>query len=449
MNTENTKKNKFKLKDIIYRNTFMLVISFVAAVVLWFSLAMNNTEERPITITDVPITFEMSQDAQNEGIKIFYKSYETADVSISGLNVGNITANDLSIKATLNPNSTKLAGNTLEKAELTLEYGKKEGKKYTDFTINSVSPATITVYYDRVKIASYDIEDTITYNTAANCYVSKPMLSNTDVIIEGPESSINKIGRVCVDYDVAGTLTDTYRFQSAITVYDLYNKPMNLEEYYLTLSVEKVDVVINVMNKQTVNLDVTKLNMPAGFSDERVTISPATIDIAGPLETISAYNTIILPDAIDFSDITLDNNSFTMEIPMPAGVSNVSNITEAKVYVNLNGFTETTLNLSAANFKFVNIPEDKDVKAITQNLSVKITGSQAQIAKLNSSSVYGIIDMANFAETNGNKNVNIEVDISAGTTSTCWVNGSYEIQVNVADKPEETSSVSEAAVSED
>ena len=448
MNTEVEKKSKFKLKDIIYRNTFMLVISFVASIVLWFSLAMNNTEERPITITDVPITFEISQDAQNEGIKIFYKSYETADVSISGLNVGTVTANDLSVKATLAPNSTKLAGNTLEKAELTLEYSKKEGKKYTDFTINNVSPATITVLYDRVKIASYDIEDTITYNTATNCYVSKPMLSNTNVTIEGPESSINKIGRVCVDYDVAGTLTDTYRFQSAITVYDLYNKPMNLEDYYLTLSIEKVDVVINVMNKQTVNLDVTKLNMPAGFSDERVTISPTTIDIAGPLETISAYNTLILPDAIDFSEVTLNNNTFTMEIPMPTGVTNVSNITEAKVYVNLNGFAETTVNLSAANFKFVNVPEDKEVKAITQNLAIKITGSQAQIAKLNSSAVYGIIDMANIPATNGNKSVSIEVDISSGTTSTCWINGTYEVQVNVADKPEETSSASAVASEE-
>ncbi|MBP3322569.1 MAG: hypothetical protein J6M16_00070 [Clostridia bacterium] len=235
-------------------------------------------------------------------------------------------------------------------------------------------------------------------------------------------------------------LTDTYRFQSAITVYDLYNKPMNLKDYYLTLSVEKVDVVINVMNKQTVKLDVTKLNMPEGFSDERVTISPATIDIAGPLETISAYNTLLLPDAIDFSEITLENNSFTMEIPMPKGVTNVSNITEAKVYINLNGFTETTVNLNESNFTFVNVPENKVVKAITQKLPVKITGSQAQISKLNSSSVYGVIDMANISSTNGNKSVTIEVDISSGTTSTCWVNGSYEIQINIADKPEDSSS---------
>ena len=57
--------------------------------------------------------------------------------------------------------------------------------------------------------------------------------------------------------------------------------------------------------------------------------------------------------------------------------------------------------------------------------------------------------MANIASTNGNKSVSIEVDISSGTTSTCWINGSYEIQVNVADKPEEPSSVSAAVASED
>lgn len=447
MNTDNEKKAKLNIKDLIYRNTFLLFISFIAAVVIWFSLAINNTEERPITINDVPITFEMSQEAQNDGIKIFYKSYDTADVSISGLSiaVSNVTANDLSVKAVLSPNSTKLAGNTMEKAELPLQFSKKDGKSYAEFSINSVSPTTVTVLYDRVKTASYEIEDTITYNAATNCYVSKPVLSNTNVVIEGPESSINKIGRVCVDYDVAGTLTDTYRFQSAITVYDLYNKPMNIEDYYLNLSVDRVDVVIGVMNKQTVKLDVTKLNMPEGFSDERVTISPATIDIAGPLSSISSYNTITLSDAINFSEITLDNNTFTMEIPMPSGVTNVSNITEAKVYVNLNGFTQTTVNLSTQNFKFVNIPEGKEVKVIPHSLPVKITGSQAQISKLNSSSVYCIIDMANYANTNGNKAVPVEVDISSGVTSTCWVNGTYSVQVSVTDKPEDVSLESAAS----
>ena len=446
MNTDK-KKSKFKIKDIFYRNTFLLFISFIASIVIWFSIAISNTEERSFTITDIPINFEISQEAQNGDIRIFSKSYETADVNISGLTaaLSNVSKDDIKVVAKLNPNSTKLAGNTLEKAELTLEYSKKEGKSLAEFDINNVSPATVTVLYDRVKTASYEIEDTISYNTASNCYVSKPVFSDTVVAVEGPESSINKIGRVCIDYDVAGTLTETYRFQSAITVYDLYNKPMDIEAYYLTLSVEKVDVVINVMNKQTVKLDVTKLNMPEGFSDERVTISPATIDIAGPMSTISAYSTINLADVIDFADVTLNNNTFTMEIPMPTGVTNVSNVTEAKVYVNLNGFTETTISLNSTNFKFINVPEGKEVKVITQSLPVKITGSQAQISKLNASSVYGVVDLAPVTSNNGSKSVTIDVDISSGITSTCWVNGDYHIQISLQDKPEETSSTSESS----
>ena len=127
---------------------------------------------------------------------------------------------------------------------------------------------------------------------------------------------------------------------------------------------------------------------------------------------------------------------------MPKGVENVSNISEAKVYINLNGFAETTVNLNSSNIRFINVPEDKEVKVITQNLPVLILGSQAQKSKITSASVYGVVDMANIATTNGSKSVTVDVDTSSGATSTCWVNGSYAIQVLVTDKQEESASVS-------
>lgn len=430
----NQQKQKRNLKDIIYHNTFMLGFSLVASIVIWFFVTADNTENRPRQIYDVPIDIKLSQAAQEEGIRVFSQNYETADVSVTGSNliVNKVSAEDIAVVAQLSPNSTKLTGNTMVTETIPL-VAQKVGNQLADYEVANVSPEEIVVLYDRYKEVTFTIEDGIEYTAGNNYYVAAPAISELSVVVSGPESSVNKVSRAVVDYEFSEPITETASFKAPVVLYDSNNEKIDLVENYITISVDNVDVSIPVLSKQTVELEVVTINVPDGFSANRIAIEPETIDIAGEEEEVSKYKTITLSDAIDFSTVTLENNSFTFEIPMPAGVKNVSNVNEATVTVQLNGFKE--VQLPVTNFNISNAPEDKEITVVTKSLDVRVVGSAAQINMLTSDSVYGKIDLAEYAEKNGS----VEVPVTVGVTdsTSCWIVGKYSVQIRVADKVEE------------
>jgi len=431
---ENQQKQKKSLKDIIYHNTYMLVFSLVCSIVIWFFVTAENTENRPRQIYDVPIDIQLSQAAQEEGIRVFSQNYETADVSITGNNliVNKVSAEDIAVVGQLSPNSTKLTGNTMVTETIILS-PQKVGNQLADYEVSSVSPEEIVVFYDRYKETTFTIEDGIEYTAGSNYYVSAPTISELNVVVSGPESSVNKVSRAVVAYEFSEPITETESFKAPVVLYDANNEEIDLVSNYLTISVETVDVSIPVLSKQTVELEVITLNVPAGFSANRISIEPESIDIAGEAEDVAQYKTLTLTGAIDFSTVTLDNNSFTFEIPMPAGVKNVSNVNEAQVSVQLNGFKET--ELAVTNFNVSNAPEDKEVTVVTKSIDVKVVGSAAQINMLTADSLYAQLNLAEYTAKNGS----IEVPVTIGITdsTSCWIVGKYSVQIRVADKVEE------------
>lgn len=430
----NKEKRKINIRNIFYHNTFVLVFSFLCAVIIWFSVTASNTQDRPRVIYDIPISIQLSEAAQEEGIRVFSQSYSKADVSVVGSSVivNKISADDLSVVASLSPNSTKLSGNTLVVETIPLT-AQKKGNALADYEAVEVSPGEITVAYDKYKEATFKIVNEVKCTSNDGYYVSTPIISQESVVVSGPESAVKKVAKVAVSHEFTEPLTESKSFESELVAYDENGNKINLEEKFLTLSVESVDVDINVLSKQTVELDVTPLNMPQGMTDSRIIIEPETIDIAGEASVVSKYKTITLPDPIDFSTINLDNNVLEMDIPMPSSVKNVSNIDTATVTVNLNGFKETTLNLT--NFKLSNVPEDKKVTIITKSLPVDVVGSYAQVNRLTSDSIVGTIDMAKLTDKVGNIDVPVTINVSGG--SSCWAYGKYTVQVNIQNKTEE------------
>ena len=427
----NQQKQKKSLKDIIYHNTFMLVFSLFASIVIWFFVTADNTENRPRQLYDIPVDIQLSQAAQEEGIRVFSQNYETADVSITGNNliVNKVSAEDIAVVAQLSPNSTKLTGNTMVTETIPL-VAQKVGNQLADYEVSNVSPEEIVVFYDRYKELTFDIENGIAYTAGSNYYVSAPTFSELSVVVSGPESSVNKVSRAVVDYEFKDPITETASFKAPVVLYDANNEPIDLVANYIQISIENVDVSIPVLSKQTVALEVVTLNVPEGFSANRITVEPETIDIAGEADEIAQYKTLTLTGAIDFSTVTLDNSEFTFEIPMPAGVKNVSNVNEASVTVKLNGFKETELPVT--NFNISNAPEDKEITVVTKSLDVRVVGSAAQINMLTTDSVYAKIDLAEYAGKNGTVEVPVQIGVTDSTS--CWIVGKYSVQILISDK---------------
>lgn len=435
-------KGRLSLHNLFYHNTFVLIFSFVVSVIAWFIMYQYSGESRTYMVYDVPITTLYSSEAEAEGLREFNKSYSTVDVEVSGnsLITSRLTAADFTATISVNPSSSKVTGNTLQRMSVPVRVVKNAAQ--ADYEIVSVSPEEVTVEYDRYKEASFPIEQEITYSAGSGYYAAAPVLSEESVVISGPESSVNKISRVAVSRTLDTPLEESASFSASLKLYDQDNQEItNTGDLYLSFSLESVDVSITVMNRKTVPLTVSTLRQPKSFSSSRITIEPAQIDIAGTKEVLDEIQEIQLDTVIDFGRLDLDQeNSFVSDITLPAGVRNLTNVgdnavSQATVTVNLNGYQQVTVTVPEENIQTTNTPAGKEVELTTQTLDVSVIGPEAQVTNITGEMLSVVADLNNFGSQTGNVEVPVTVSISGSEADSCWVVGTYVVAVDL-EEPE-------------
>lgn len=455
------KKNSGQVRKgitrILYHNTFLLVVSFLAAMVLWFSLAVQNTD-RNLVVYDVPITVQLSENASADGVQVFRQSYTTADLELSGSNLitSRLSAEDFEVTALLNPSSTKLTGNTMQKDVIQVRAAKVNA--VSDYNIVSVSPEEITVEYDRYKETVFPLEQALIFTADTGYYPGTPVLSTESVTVSGPESSVNKISRAAVNYTLGSPLRADASFTCAVKLYDQNNLEISdLVGLCLNLDVDTVSVEIPVLARKTVKIVAATLNQPKGFAENRITVDPATIDIAGSADALSSISEITLDTPIDFTTLDVsDKNVFTMDIPLPSGVRNIgtsgdSAVSQATVSVNLNDFKKVTVSVPSDNFSVINLPANRVVDFNTQQLDITVIGSEAQANRLTGDSVLVQLDLQNYADQTGTLEVPVTVTLAASGTDSCWTLGRYTLSLELKEPPppEESSALDESASDDD
>ncbi len=438
------KRKRLSLGGLFYHNTFVLAFSFCAAIIIWFVMMAGSDTNRTVILYDVPIEVSLSEAATTDGIRVFNQSYATADLEIAGSSIitNKLTADDFSVTALLSPTSTKLTGNTLQKDSLQVRAAKTS--TLSDYTIVSINPEEITVEYDRYKEATFKLETDLKYSADTGFYPGTPALSAEQVIVSGAESSVNKVSRAVVSYSFDDPLRADTSVSCPVRLFDQNNQEItDLTGLYISLDVETVEVNIPVLARKTVTVKASTLHQPKGFSDSRITVEPAQIDIAGTEEALAAINEITLDTPIDFAELDVsDNKSITMDIPLPSGVKDISatgenTVSQATVSVNLNGYQKASVSVPSANFQLSNQPAGKEVTFNTKTLDVAVIGSTAQTAKLTGDALSVQIDLANFANLTGVVDVPVTISITGSGSDSCWVFGKYTVSLLIEDADSE------------
>lgn len=421
------------------KNYFILIISLVAAVVIWFIFMMTQASpNKARVIYNVPITIDYSDSAQENGLKIYNISYNTANISVSGnsLVTSKLGADEFDVVANFSPSNIKVSGNAIQTETLTLKASKKN--TLVDYEITSIDPEEITVEYDRSKEITLPIDKEIQYTTESTYHADSPILSDSSVIIKGPESSVNKISRVSAAYEFTDPLREETTITCELTLYGQDDKPItDYSSLYLELDTKTVEVTVPVNSKKTVRLEPNLINAPKGFANSRITVTPETIDIVGSEAELAKIGEIILHPPINFNDIDLTNHSFTVDIPIPTGVKSLSGdeTTTAQVEVNLNGYVAN--EYTTTNFNREHIPAGKTATVMTTSLSVYVIGSEAQMAKLTGENIYVRVDLTNMAGSTGSFEVPAIVSINGADS--CWATEAgrtpYMVYVTIEDTP--------------
>lgn len=456
MSTDKTKKNKknkkqtavqkqaagnIKNNNILTRffshNITLLILSFILAFTIWFVINVNSETDSSVTISDIPITIELSEAAKQDGLDYFRYDDTTAKVEVSGnrVTVGSLSASDITVSAS--DTSTII---TSGRYTLPLT-AKKSGIKTNYQIVSSVDPATVTFYVDKRKESEFPIVNRVEpqYDNPENRYYVTSVLSHNSVVLSGPAVQVNKIAKVVVsdDLSIDPAKVETKTVQETLKYLDAEDKELDLD--LVTAEFDTVEATVTVLPKISVKLTVDPVGQPSDCPT--IKFDPVMISVAGPqsaLDTIED-NTISLGE-LDFSELTNTKITLTRDITLPSGCISVNGVDTAAVSVDLSKYSMTSVNCTVT-------PTVDTSKYLLSNYSlefnetipVTVYGPESVLSSLTSSKISAVMDLTEYLKdlaSNKSKTVTapITVKLKGTDVSDCWVYGDFTVSVSITKK---------------
>ena len=417
--------NKSWLSRVLSHNWVLLIIAFILSFTAWFIISANSQTETNVTISDIPIEIELSEEAKADGLQIFDGADATASVEVTGnrVTVGSLTASDITVTA--NQTSSIIGAGTYT-LPLT---AKKNGVKTNYNIVSSVTPANVTIFVDKLKEDTFEIENQIKYTVSDGYYVNAALSENT-VTVSGPETEVSQISSVAVQGTVEGTLSNNQTIKKKPVYLDANGDELDLT--LTTADIDTVEVTLSVYPVIDVSLNVEVLNAPSSYP--KIGISPSSIKVAGPKDALAEItDNKFTVGSLDFSKLTNDKISRNYDLALPKGCKVISGETSATVSIDLSSYVKSMVTCKIAS----NIDSDKyKTDFASTNVDVTVYGPEDTISDLTASSISVIADFTGLLD-DISSTVSLQVPLTITLTSAyaeCWVYGSYTATVNVSEK---------------
>jgi YbbR domain-containing protein len=422
-------QNKSALARFFSHNITLMVLSFVLAFSIWFVISAVSETDTNVAVNGIPVTIELSEEAQNDGLQIFGGDNLTASVEVSGnrVTVGSLSSSDIQIVA----NQT---GSIIAPGTYTLPLtAKKTGIKTNYNIVSTVTPATVTVFVDKFKEDSFSVENRLSVQLEDSNHYASTSISQNAVNVSGPETQVSQIASVVVTDTITVDSDDTKTVQEKLHYLDADGNELDLP--LVTADVETIEATITVLPVMNVTLAIDTLGVPDDCP--AITISPNTAKIAGPQNILdSIEDGIVSIGVLDFSKLNNQKHSFSYDITLPNGCKILSAESTATVSVNLSSYAKTSVNCRITS-KFDS--SDYTADFASTSIPVIIYGPESLISSISSSDISVVADFTGMEmdEVTSNTAVSISVPLTiklSGSYTKCWIYGAYTTTANVSMK---------------
>ncbi len=411
------------------------IIAVIAAIIVWFILAITQYPTINRTINDVPVNISLENTiAKEKGLSALNFKDLTVDVEIKGMNyeIGNYKAGDLS--------ATVDVSKVTKEGQYVLDIDVKSTHSSDSCTIVSVSPSTVVVDFDRITQKSVPLEVEAPSISADEGYTLKDATVNpNEITLQGPENNLAKITRAVAKISATDKLSEDKSFKAdEIVLYDKDNNVVN--DSSVTMG-DKKDFTVNfvIYKKKTIKFNLEVTGAPENFdvSSLPITYSQNEVTILTPKLKDSDVETITI-GSVPLSQLRL-GWSAEYEIPLSAGEVNLSG--ESKVKVTLDSQNYTTNIFRVSNIITKNNPDGMSVAKETQSLhAVTIIGPAVDLTNLQENDLVASVDLSDVSKE-GSYSKTATISISGH--SRVWCFGTNEVQIVVSEKKEDSSSQSD------
>ena len=365
-----------------------MIISLLAAFLLWVYVVTIVNPEGEITLSDIPVSFSGEEVLrEDQGFVITEGKDVTVTAHFSGKNsdLKKLEQYQEEIVAVVDVSKVRSA------KEYTLSY---------DLTLpNSVQQSAVTVFDRRPSTVSFTVQRLVSKSVevvgdfsrveiAEDYMLDSRSFDYETVTVEGPEDIVSTIqcaqvemSRTNLDKSVTETLSFTLLDENGNAV----------DTSMLTTNTDRIEVTLTVVKYKTVPLDVEFIDGGgATGKDVSYEIDPPTITLSGDSTVLDTLNKIVLGN-IDLASIKNSTEVKPFAIVIPDGAKNVSGEEQASVTIRIKN--KETAVIRATNIAFINTPEGYTPNSVTQLVQVTVRASASDIDKISSSSLRVVADM--------------------------------------------------------
>ncbi|MBR6207563.1 MAG: hypothetical protein IKQ69_01060 [Oscillospiraceae bacterium] len=395
---ENNTENKTFFRNISRSNVFWAIVSLALAILLWMYVTSTEGVEVSVTFSNVPIEF-LGEDSLREssGLIVTEQDRTSVNLTLSGARrvMNKLTSNNIS--ATINLNKMYTDG----RYSVSYDISYPADVDPDSVTVLRSSASVVNFYLDRVVRKTVPVMGDFTGNTAEG-YMAADSLSFDPVVvtISGPNATVSQVDHAYVNISREG-VSKTLSYS---TTYDLVDADGNMvNDAEILLETPDVNVTLNVLSTRTVPLDVTVIDGGGAtrFENAEITITPASIVLAGEAEVIDATTKLIL-GTIDLSSFTSDYAA-TYTIALPNGTENLTGVNEANVTVSIRGLSIRSFNIPKDNISCINVPEGYTAEIITQTINdVLVRAGEDVIESIGTHNLRAVADLSGITPGSGN-----------------------------------------------
>ena len=422
---------QISIRILLENKKIAMITSVVIAILLWLVITVTESPDSENTLTGLNVAIPIENTVVGEmGMDIIGDpSVYTASVTVRGpaYVVGSLSREDILVSASIS-NVTNSGTYSLE-LRATKQAGADE-----NFEIISFSPKTISVKFDYIDTKQFEvIAQAVGHKAEDGLMAELPFISDSNnalLNVKGPRTDIEKISKIVAVAEVNKTLSATETFDGTLKILDIDGREMPLKDFTITAGdgsfAPDVKITVPIYKEKIVPIVAQFVNQPKAFLDGKIphTIEHQTVLISGPAESIDNISEIKL-SAIDFRQISGNNQEFETTLVIPDGVKNKDNIESVKVKITglgdytVKSFTVTQITIvdNATN----------SAKLTREIRNVKIIGPKDVINRISASDLSAQVQLEGLQS--GEHTVSATIVCSGAEN--VWQIGSYTASVNI------------------
>ncbi|MCL2044911.1 MAG: CdaR family protein [Oscillospiraceae bacterium] len=287
----------------------------------------------------------------------------------------------------------------------------------------------IFVNVDGLEMVTIPVEVVFTGGTAEG-FVQDPIeFMPQSITVSGPFDLVSTVSKAQVNV-LRENLSITYIDDLPLVLIDDEGNALDTQQRnQLTISDSRIHVTvpIRVMKEIALTIDTSQIPGSAGATAQNtnITITPATITVAGRPEELRNFNSINL-GTIDLTRVDYFN-TFTYAIVIPNNFTNISSETEAHVQVEITGLE--IQHFTVTNIQSSIVPAGYSVEIRTQSLDVRIRGKADDLENLTQDNIRVIANLPTDLST-GTQQVSARIIID-GIDADIGAVGSYFITMHI------------------